>query len=61
MSTISAVSSIMSQTMMLRPPPGLPPPPPPATTGTSTSDGDNDSDGFAPSSSQTGRLLDVSA
>ncbi len=61
MSAISAVSSVMTQSILMRPPPGPPPPTPPSTAGNSTSDSDNDSDGMAPSTSSNGRVLDISA
>jgi hypothetical protein len=60
MSAISAVSSVMTQVMMLRLPSGPPPPPPPATTGGTDGDGDSDADATASDAPSSGRLLDIS-
>ena len=56
MSAIGAVSSGMTQAMMMKPPPGPPPAPPPAVKGGADSDGDHDG-----SSSPNGKVVNISA
>ena len=63
MSAISAVSSVMTQAMMFRPPPGqpAPPAPPSGVKGGTDSDGDHDESGAASNASPNGKLVNLSA
>ncbi|MEA2738291.1 MAG: hypothetical protein QOH05_1598 [Acetobacteraceae bacterium] len=60
MSSISAVSSVMTQAMMMKPPLSAATPPPGVPKG-ADSDGDSDMSGSAPSSSFSGKLINISA
>jgi hypothetical protein len=61
MSAISGVSSVMTQAMMFRPPPGPPPAPPSGAKGATDTDGDHDESGAASSASPNGKLVNISA
>jgi hypothetical protein len=60
MSSIGAVSSGMTQAMVMKPPPGPPAGPAPAARG-SDSDGSNDAGSAMPAASPGGKRLDISA